>query len=87
VRRIGVLTMSVAYLIRRKGEVCSVIELWSDNREKVVQDGLSPIEAEILCVAKIEDLPRQTAEQPVTSAKPESTERQPRTARQLELKI
>ena len=39
--------MPVAYFIRRCGNVCAVIELQPDNREEIVQDGLSPIEAEI----------------------------------------
>jgi hypothetical protein len=39
-------------------DVCSVFELYPDNREEVVQDDLSPIEAEILCAAKMADIPR-----------------------------
>jgi hypothetical protein len=50
--------MSIAYFIRRRDNVCTVVKVHADNREEIIQDGLSPIEAEILCVAKIEDPPR-----------------------------
>jgi hypothetical protein len=46
----------VAYFIRRCGDVCSVIELSADSQEVIVQDGLSPLEAEILCEMKIADI-------------------------------
>ena len=54
--------MSVAYFIRRSGDDCAVIKLHPDNREQVVQDGLTLIEAEILCVTLIEDIPRAPAQ-------------------------
>ena len=84
-----VLTMSVAYFIRRRGNVCAVIELHADNREEVVQDGLTPIEAEILCAAKMADLPRVAASEHGTVVEPETStpEPEPRTARQLALKF
>jgi hypothetical protein len=47
--------MSVTYFVRGGGASWAVIELHTDNREEVVADGLSVIEAEILCVMKIED--------------------------------
>src|SRR4051812_35219236 len=40
-----------AYFIRRRGDGCAVIRLHTDNREEVVQDDLTLIEAEILCAA------------------------------------
>jgi hypothetical protein len=48
-------------VLRRSGDVCSVIKLFPDNREEVVQDGMTLIEAEILCAMKIDDLPRGAA--------------------------
>jgi hypothetical protein len=86
----GVLTMSVAYFIRRSGDVCAVIKLHPNNREEVVQSGLSLIEAEILCVALIEDIPR-APRAPAQSAReataPESAEPKRRKPRQLALKF
>jgi hypothetical protein len=86
VRSAGVLTMSIAYLIRRRGNVCAVVELHADNREEVVQDGLSPIEAEILCAAKIADLPRAAFEHDSLMER-ETPEPEPRAARQLTVKL
>jgi hypothetical protein len=40
--------------------VCSVIELLPEDREGVVHDGLSPIEAEIPCEMKVAEMPRAT---------------------------
>jgi hypothetical protein len=40
------------------GESCAAIKLHADNREEVVQEGLSPIKAEILCAAKNRGYPR-----------------------------
>jgi hypothetical protein len=51
----------VAYFIRRSRDACAVVKLYPDDREEIVQDGLSLIEAEILCAMKIEDLPRPPA--------------------------
>jgi hypothetical protein len=51
----------IAYFIRRSGDDCAVIKLHPDNREEVIQDGLTLIEAEILCVMKIEDIPKPAA--------------------------
>jgi hypothetical protein len=87
VRPARVLTVAVAYFIRRRGDVCAVIELHAGDREEVVQDGLSPIEAEILCAAKIADLPGAAAQQPVAPMESEEVTPQPRTARQLTLKL
>jgi hypothetical protein len=50
--------VGVAYFIRRHGDVCSVIRLLPDDREEVVQEGMTLIEAEILCAMRIDDLPR-----------------------------
>jgi delta 1-pyrroline-5-carboxylate dehydrogenase len=50
-----------AYFIRRSSDGCSVIKLHSDNEEEVVQSGLTLLEAEILCAAKIADLPKPAA--------------------------
>jgi len=74
----------VAYFIRRAADGCSVIKLYSDNCEEVVQDGLSPIEAEILCALRIADIPRPAAP-PSTDPKPRIAERTD--ARQLALKF
>jgi hypothetical protein len=80
--------MSVAYFIRRSDDDCAVIKLDADNREEVIQDSLSPIEAEILCAAKIADLPRaERAQQPAALMKPENATPELRTARQLVLKF
>jgi hypothetical protein len=79
--------MSVAYFIRRRGNDRAVIKLHADNREEVVQDGLTPIEAEILCAARIADLPRAEAQQPVALVKSEDVTPKPRAARQLALKF
>jgi hypothetical protein len=43
----------VAYFVRRSDEGCAVIKLYPNNREEIVQSGLTLIEAEILCA--IED--------------------------------
>jgi hypothetical protein len=51
----------VAYFIRRAADGCSVIKLYPDDCEEVVQDGLSLIEAEILCALRIADIPRPAA--------------------------
>jgi hypothetical protein len=51
----------VAYFIRRSGDDCAVIKLHSGDREEVVQDGLTQIAAEILCVGLIEDIPKPAA--------------------------
>jgi hypothetical protein len=60
---------------------------WS--KEEVVQDGLTPIEAEILCAAKMADLPRAAASEHDTVVEREigTPEPEPRTARQLALKF
>jgi hypothetical protein len=79
--------VSVACFIRRRGDVCAVIKLYPDNREEVVQDGLSPIEAEIQCEAKIADLPRGVARRSGAPAEPENATPKPRDARQLALKF
>jgi hypothetical protein len=80
----------VAYFIRRSRDDCAVIKLYPDDREEIVQDGLSLIEAEILCVAKIEDLPRPLAS-PACSGDPNlHTRTRPkprRDTRQLALKF
>ena len=77
----------VAYFIRRRRDVCTVIELPADNREEVVQDGLSPIEAEILCEAKLAEIPRAAAQQPAALIEQEAGTPEPGTARQLVLKF
>lgn len=77
----------LAYFMRRRGDVCAVIKLYPDNREEVIQDGLSPIEAEILCETKIADIPRAAAQQPVALIEQEAGTPEPRTARQLVLKF
>jgi hypothetical protein len=48
--------VTVAYFIRRAALGCAVVELGSDDRERIVQDGMSLLEAEILCAAKIADI-------------------------------
>jgi hypothetical protein len=53
----------IAYFMRRSSDGCSVIKLHPDNEEEVVQSGLTLLEAEILCVAKIADLPKFAAPQ------------------------
>jgi hypothetical protein len=70
--------MPAAYFIRRSGGVCAVIKLHADNREEVVQDGLSAIEAEILCEAKIADLPRAVAHPLVAPIEPDEAAPEPR---------
>ena len=50
--------MGVAYFVRGAGESWAVVRLFTDDREEIVADGLSQIEAEILCAMKLEDLPR-----------------------------
>jgi hypothetical protein len=84
-RSAGVL-MSVVYFIRRRGDVCAVIELHPDNREEIIQDGLSLIEAEVLCVAKMADIPRAAACKPSTSMEPDKRAPAPSTS-QLTLKF
>jgi hypothetical protein len=80
----------VAYFIRRAGEpvesCCSVIKLYSDDREEVVQDSLTLIEAEILCAAKIADIPRPAAA-PSAGPEPRIEKRRPADTRQLALKF
>ena len=49
----------MAYFIRRRGDSCAVIGLYPDNREEIVQDKLTVIEAEILCAAKMADFTYQ----------------------------
>ena len=44
--------MSATYFVRGGGVSWAVIELHTDKREEIVADGLSLIEAEILCVMK-----------------------------------
>jgi len=80
----------VAYFIRRAADSCAVIKLHPDDREEIVQDGLTLIEAEILCAMKIADLPRPVAPPacrddpgPRTRTKPKHR----RDARQLALKF
>jgi hypothetical protein len=41
-------TPMVAYFIRRSRDDCAVIKLYPDDREEIVQDSLSLLEAEIL---------------------------------------
>ena len=80
----------VAYFIRRAADDCAVIKLYPDDREAIVQDGLTLIEAEILCVAKIEDRPRPAAHAACRDdpEPPERTRPKPRRdARQLALKF
>jgi hypothetical protein len=63
-----------------------VIKLYPDNREEVVQEGLSPIEAKILCAAKIEDLPRRApapSDDATVSTEPVSSSTKNRQPRQL----
>jgi hypothetical protein len=76
----------VAYFIRRAGSGCSVIKLHADDREEVVQDGLSLIEAEILCAVKIADIPRPAA-QPGADPKRRIAEPRRTDTRQLALKF
>jgi hypothetical protein len=63
----GLFPASEICFIRRSRDDCVVIKLYPNDREEIVQeglslqDGLSLIEAEILCAAKIEDLPRPPA--------------------------
>ena len=54
--------MSVAYFILRSDDGCSVIRLHPDDREEIVQSGLTLIEAEILCAIKLEDIPKPTSQ-------------------------
>src|SRR5271154_2545701 len=51
----------ISYFIRQSGDVCAVIGLHPDNREEVVQSGLSLPEAEILCITKMARLPKPAA--------------------------
>jgi hypothetical protein len=71
----------VAYFIRRTGDVCAVIKLHADNSEEIVQDGgLSPIEAEISCEAKMVDLLGLGAQQPILPMAAENDTPKPCTA-------
>lgn len=63
------------------------IELHADDREEVVEDGLSLVEAEIPCLAKMGDIPRPAAEQALEAAEPENEKPKRRQARQLEMKL
>jgi hypothetical protein len=74
----------VAYLIRRSDDDCAVIKLHPDNREEVVQDGLTLIEAEILCEMRIGDIPRAAVPRAIEPGAPESKLKRPN-ARQLKL--
>ena len=47
------------------GESCGAIKLHADNREEVVQEGLSPIKAEILCAAKNRGYPNLRQREPI----------------------
>lgn len=49
--------MSFTYFVRGGGASWAVIKLYLDNHEKIVADGLSLIEAEILCSMRLEDIP------------------------------
>jgi hypothetical protein len=67
-----------------------VIKLHPDNWEEVVQDGLSQIEAEILCEAKIADMQRPatlpaSGDDPTESLRNNTRNRRP--SRQLALKF
>ena len=77
----------VAYFIRRKGNACAVISLLADNRQEVVQDGLSPIEAEILCAAKMADIPRTASQRTAVPSKAETESTAGRMDRQVALKF
>jgi hypothetical protein len=50
----------VAYFIRCSGDQCHVIELQPGDRETAIADRLSLVDAEDLCVSKIE-APRKAA--------------------------
>lgn len=54
--------MGVAYFIRPSGDGWSVIRLHPDNREEIVQSGITLIEAEILCAIKLEDIPKPASQ-------------------------
>ena len=76
--------MGVAYFVRGYGERWAVIRLYPDDREEIVADGLSILEAEILAAMKIEDLPREApSEEPAVE---ESSLRR-RRSRQMSLKF
>jgi hypothetical protein len=60
-----------------------LIKLRPDDREEVVQDGLTPIEAEILRMARMSDIPR-TAQQQIAAPVDQETATP---ARQLRLRI
>jgi hypothetical protein len=78
----------IAYFIRRSSDGCSVIKLHPDNEEEVVQSGLTLLEAEILCVAKIADLPKSAAPQAChEEPTPRQTIKPRHDARQLALKF
>jgi hypothetical protein len=79
--------MSVAYFIRRSGDICAVIRLYADNREEVVQDDLSLIEAEILCEAKIADIIGAAAQRVVVPGENGDDTPEFHTARQFVLKL
>jgi hypothetical protein len=79
----------VAYFIRRRGNVCWVIELHADNQEEVVEDGFSttggrdPVRGEIQDLPKSEQPPRGAIE---AAARATAGPVEPRT-RQLALKL
>lgn len=77
--------MGLAYFVRGQGERWAVIKLYPDDREEIVAEGLSEIEAEILCAMKLEDLPRAAA----IGDPPEAEDIAPRRKRprQLQLKF
>jgi hypothetical protein len=56
------------------------------NREAVVADGISPLEAEMFCEMKIADLPR-AATQPVLDVETPRSASTRRRSRQLALKF
>ena len=78
--------MGIAYFVRGGGQSWAVIKLYPDDREEVVQDGLTLVEAEILCAMKLEDLPRSAAAiDPATPVEDIAPRR--RRVRQLSLKL
>jgi len=78
----------VAYFIRgvgsREERSWAVIKLFPDDREEVVQDGMTLFEAEILCAMKIDGLPRGAA---VSAPELPLEEPRPKRPRQLSLKF
>jgi hypothetical protein len=65
----------------------AVVELPADNSEEVLQDRLSPIEGEILCKAKMADIPRASATPDDDPSEPLSSKPKNRQARQLAPKL